>query len=45
VAGLHTVAPKLAKRHNDNSEDILQHMHQNFRAAVFLAREAADDPR
>jgi len=30
VPGLHTVAPKLAKRHDDNSEDILQHMHQNF---------------
>lgn len=30
VPGLHTVAPKLQKRHNDNPEDILQHMHQNF---------------
>jgi hypothetical protein len=30
VPGLHTVAPKLAKRHNDDPEDILQHMRQNF---------------
>jgi hypothetical protein len=30
VPGLHTVAPKLAKRHNEDPEDVLQHMRQNF---------------
>ncbi len=30
VPGLHTVAPKLAKRHDDNSEDVLEHMHDQF---------------
>ena len=30
VPGLHTVAPKLAKRHNDDPADVLQHMRQNF---------------
>jgi sulfotransferase len=30
VLGLHTVAPKLAKRHNEDPEDVLQHMRQNF---------------
>lgn len=30
VPGLHTVAPKLQKRHDDKSEDILQHLHYQF---------------
>lgn len=30
VPGLHAVAPKLAKRHDDSSEDVLEHMYQNF---------------
>ena len=30
VPGLHAVAPKLAKRHDDSSQDVLEHMYQNF---------------
>ena len=30
VPGLHAVAPKLGKRHDEKSEAVLQHMHQNF---------------
>lgn len=30
VPGLHTVAPKLQKRHNDKPEDVLEHLHYQF---------------